>query len=154
MFFKKTSGPDSFLGPIGRQLNGAVFVWKVVRFKSIPNPKFPVIPNFLMDDLSSDQYYAYRISSTIMLGSVDANFEFLKVGGLNHSCWFTLGCCILRFYVAQEKLTSNLSTLAEFLIEVNFPGWFQIKFNNKITDGPKKYLNIFTQVMGFQNKII
>ena len=56
-----TSRPDSFLGPIGRQLNGAVSEWKVVKLKSIPNPNFPVIPNSLMDDLSSDQYYAYRI---------------------------------------------------------------------------------------------
>ena len=89
-----------------------------------------------------------------MLGSVDANLEFLEVGGLNHLLWLTLGCRILRFYVAQEKPTSNLSTLAEFLITVYFPGWFQIKFNNKITDRPKNYLNILTQVIGFPNKII
>ena len=89
-----------------------------------------------------------------MLGSVDANLEFLKVGGENHSCWLTLGCCILRFFVAQKKLTSNLSTLAEFLIKVYFPGWFQIKFSNQITAGPKIYLNILAQVMGFPNKII
>ena len=56
------------------------------------------------------------------LRSVDANFRFLEVGGLNHSRWLTLGCRILRFYVAQEKPTSNLSTLAEFLIRVYFPG--------------------------------
>ena len=46
---------DSFSGPIGRQLNDAVSEWKVVKFKSISNPKFPVTPNSLMDDLSSDQ---------------------------------------------------------------------------------------------------
>ena len=99
-----------------------------------------------MDDLSSDQYFAYRICSAVMMGSVDANLEFLKVGGLNDSCWLTLGCDILRFYVAQEKPTSNVRTLAEFSIKVYFPGWFQIKFNNNITDGPKNYLNILTQV--------
>ena len=38
-----------------------------------------------MDELSSDQYYAYMIWSIFMLGSVDANLEFLKVGGLNQS---------------------------------------------------------------------
>ena len=112
-----TSGPDSFSGPIGRQLNGAVSEWKVVKFKSIPNSKFPVITNSLMDDLSSDQYYAYRICSAVMLGSVDAILEFLELGELNHSRWLTLGCCIFRFYVAQKKPTSNLSTLAEFLIK-------------------------------------
>ena len=149
-----TFGPNFFSGPIGRQLNGAISDWKVVKFKSIPNPKFPVIPNSLVDDLSSDQYYAYRIFSAVMLGSVDANLEFLEVGELNHSRWLTLGCRILRFNVAQEKPTSNLNTLAKFLITVYFPCWFQIKFNNKVTEGPKNYLNILTQVMGFSNKII
>ena len=148
-----TSRPDSFSGLIGGQLNGAVSEWKVEKFKSIPNPKFLVIPNSLMDDLSSDQYYAYRICCAVMLGSFDANLEFLEVGGLNHSRWLTLGCRILRFHVAQEKLTSNLSTLAEFLVKVYFPGWFQIKFNNKIIDGPKNYLNILTQVMDFRTKL-
>ena len=107
-----------------------------------------------MNDLSSDQYYAYRISSVVMLGSVACNLGFLELGGLNHSRWLTIECRILRFYVAQEKPTSNRSILAKFLIKVYFPGWFQIKFNNKITDGPKNYLNILTQVMGFPNKII
>ena len=76
-----TSGPDSFSGPIGRQLNGAVSECKVMKFKSIPNPKFPDFPHSLMDDLSSDQYYAYRICSAVMLESVDANLEFLQVEG-------------------------------------------------------------------------
>ena len=67
-----------------------------------------------MDDLSSNQYYDYRICFAVMLGSVDANLEFLEVGGLNHSRWLTLGCRILRLYVAQEKPTSNSSNLAEF----------------------------------------
>ena len=80
-----TSGPDSFSRLIGWRLNGAVSEWKVVKFKSIPNPKFPVIPNSLIDDLSSDQYFAYRICSAFRLESVDANLEFLEVGGLNHS---------------------------------------------------------------------
>ena len=95
-----TSGPESFSRPIGWQLNGTVSEWKVVKFKSILNPKFSVIPNSLMDDFSSDQYFAYRIFSAIMLESVDVNLEFLEVGGLNHSRWLTLGCRILRFYVA------------------------------------------------------
>ena len=148
-----TSAPDSFSRPIGRQLNGAVSEWKVVKFKSIQNAKFSFIPNSLVDDLNSDQYHAYRICSAVMLKSVDANLEFLEVKGLNHSRWLTLGCRILQFYVAKEKPTGNLSTLAEFVIKVYFPGWFQIKFNNKITDGPKNFFNIFTQVMEFSKKL-
>ena len=44
--------------------------------------------------------------------------------------------------------------MAEFLIKVYFPVWFQIKFNNKITDGSKNYFDILIQVIGFSNKII
>ena len=124
-----------------------------MKFKFNPNPKFPVIPNSLMDDLMSDQYYAYRICSAFMLRSVDANLEFLEVGELNHSCWLKLGCRSLRLYVASEKPTSSLSTSVEFLIKVYFPGRFQIKFN-KITGGPRNYLNILTHKKGFTNKII
>ena len=98
-----TSGPDSFSGPIGRQLNGAVSEWKVLKFKSIPNPKLPVIPNSLMDDLSSDQYYAYRICSAVMLGSVDANLEFLEEGGLNHSRWLTLDVVFFDFMLPKKS---------------------------------------------------
>ena len=98
-----TSGSDSFTGLIGRQLNGAFSEGKVLKFKSIPNPKFPVISNSLMDDLSSDQYYGHRICSAVKLGSVDVNLEFLEVGGLNHSHWLTLGCLILRFYVVKKN---------------------------------------------------
>ena len=58
-----------------------------MKFKSIPNSKFPVFPDSLMDDLSSNQYYAYRICSAVMLELLNADLEFLQVGGLNHSRW-------------------------------------------------------------------
>ena len=45
-----------------------------------------------------------------MLGSVDISLKLLEVGGLNHSCWLTLGCRILCFYVSQERPLSILST--------------------------------------------
>ena len=68
-----------------------------------PKSKISVIPNVLMDDLSSDQYYAYRICSAIMLGSVDANLEFLEVGELSHSRWLTLGCIFFNFMSPRKS---------------------------------------------------
>ena len=44
--------------------------------------------------------------------------------------------------------------MTESLIKVYVPGWLQIKFNSKITDGPKNYLDILILVMGFPNKIL
>ena len=63
-----TSGPDSFLGSIGRKLNGAVSEWKVAKVKCIPNLKFPVLTNSVIDHLSSDQYYANRIDVAVIIG--------------------------------------------------------------------------------------
>ena len=49
-----------------------------------------------------------------MLGTIDTGLELLEIGGLSHSGWLTLGWCIQRFYVSQEKPSSDLCTLGEF----------------------------------------
>ena len=59
-------------------------------YKSIPISKFLVLPNSVIGDLSSAQYYAYKIWFAVMLGSVDAGLELLEVGILNHSRWLAL----------------------------------------------------------------
>ena len=58
----------------------------MAKIKFIPNPKLPVpvLPNSVIDNLSSDQYYTYRIGVTGILGSVDASLELLEVGLLIH----------------------------------------------------------------------
>lgn len=42
--------------------------------------------------------------------------------------------------------------MAEFLIQVYFPSWFQIKFRNKITDGSKHFYNVVERVTKFPKK--
>ena len=54
-----SKSPDAFSGPIGSQLGGFVSEWGVVSFKRIPNNNFPILPNEVIDDLSTDQYCAY-----------------------------------------------------------------------------------------------
>ena len=56
-----TKESDKFSGAIGSQLNGNVSKWGVGKFRPIPNPKFVILDNKVIDDLSTDQYYAYRI---------------------------------------------------------------------------------------------
>ena len=54
-------GPDKFSGAIGSQLNGNVSKWGVAKLRSIPNLEFVILDNEVIDDLSTDQYYAYLI---------------------------------------------------------------------------------------------
>ena len=52
-----TSGPDSFNGPIGSSLSSCVSEWPMVRFQRIRNPEFKELPQEVVEDLSTDQYY-------------------------------------------------------------------------------------------------
>ena len=66
-----TKGPGSFSGDVCSTIGGSVSEWGVVDFEVIYNNNFPVLPKDLIDELRSDQYYAYRICQAIMLRSVD-----------------------------------------------------------------------------------
>ena len=95
----------------------------VVNFVSIGNRNFPEIPDKTVQDLSTDQSYAYRICRAIISGCVDDNLSKLKVGPLAHSCWLTLGCRVFRLYTSKQKPSSKLCLLASFCILVYFPAF-------------------------------
>ena len=64
-----TKGLDKFSGAIGSQLNGNVSKWCVAKFRPIQNPKFVILDNKVIDDLSTNQYYAYRIYWCVITGN-------------------------------------------------------------------------------------
>ena len=80
-FDGNTTSLDTFSGSIGKSLGGQVSVWSVAHFKSIPNSNFPSLPNNVLDYLSSDQYYSYRIcwaTWAVILRHVDEDLELLE----------------------------------------------------------------------------
>ena len=99
-----TKSPDKFSGPTDSMLNGIVSQWEVVKFKSIPYLSFPIFPNEIIDDLSTDQYYGYCMCWATITGEVDEDLSHLEIGPLNHSRWLTLACRLLRFYVNLLKI--------------------------------------------------
>ena len=149
-----TKSPDSFAGVIGSHLNGTVSDWKVANFKPICNQNFPLVPSSVIDELSADQYYGYRICMAVMMGpfAINKDLELLKVGGLSHARWLTLACRILRYYISVEHPSISSATLAEFCIKVYFPNWFEIKNKQRITDGAKNFYNMVQRVLLFPNK--
>ena len=149
-----TNSPDSFTGPIGKQLDGCVSEWPVVKFKNIPNVHFPDIPQSVVDELSGDQHYAYRICMAVMVGSVDEDLQFLEVGPIVHSRWLTLACRILRLYVSKETPSANLQAIAHFCISVYFPTWFEAKKQNQIIHGAKNFFNLVHRIHQFPHSEI
>ena len=146
-----TKSPDSFSGPIGSKLDGSVSEWPVVQFKRIINPNFPELPQCIVDDLDTDQKYAYQMCTAIMIGSVEPDLQYLEVGPIVHSRGLTLACRILRFYVSQSKPSTNLKHLVQFCMEVYFPSWFEIKRKHTIVDGAKNFFNIVNHVTKLPN---
>ena len=76
---------DAFSGPIGKGLSGRVSAWGVAKFKALRNPSFPSLPNAVIDDLSTNQFYAYRICWSVISGDVDEYLKLLEVGPLYHA---------------------------------------------------------------------
>ena len=144
-----TKSPDKFFGPIGSMLNDIVSQWQVVKFKSIPYLSFSILPSEIIDDLSTDQYYGYRMCWAIITGEVDEDVSHLEIGPLNYFRWFTLACRLPRFYVSQANPTKNLSFIVEFVLKVYFPSWFDIKKNNKLTHGSINLYNIIIRINNF-----
>ena len=98
---------------------------------------FPDIPHSIVDELSSDQHYAYRICMAVMVDSMDEDLYFLEVGAIVHSRWLTFACRILRLYVSKRTPSANLQAIARFCISVYFPTWFEIKKQSQILHGAK-----------------
>ena len=73
-----TNGPDSFSGPIGKQLNTCVSEWPVVNFTPIKCPELLLIPQAILEDISDDQHYGYLICLAVSSGSVDENLKKYK----------------------------------------------------------------------------
>ena len=143
-----TSSPITFAGPIGKCLTGDVSCWPVAaNFKSISNPQFVHLPESVVNDLSTDQHYAYRICSAVNMGVVDSDLQYLKVGPIVHSRWLTLGCRILRYYVLVDDPSTNLETLAKFCLQVYFPSWFEIISNSQLTCGAKNFFNLVQRIL-------
>ena len=149
-----TNSPDSFTGPIGKQLDGCVSEWPVASFKNISNVHFPDLPQAVVDDLSSDQHYAYRICMAVMIGSVDEDLQYLEVGPIVHSRWLTLASRILRLYVSKCNPSENLQSCARFCINVYFPTWFEIKKQSQIVQGAKNFFNLVHRIQRFPHSKI
>jgi len=96
----------------------------------------------MVDDLCSDQYYGYRICLAVMSGYLDPDLQKPIV----HSKWLTLACRILRFYTSTKQPSKSLTN---FCLKIYFPTWFNIKKENKITDGAKKFFKLIERVRQF-----
>jgi hypothetical protein len=95
---------------------------------------FPVVT---ADDLISDQQYLLDICHAVITGQCSVSLSHRQPGQLVMSRWVTLANRVLRFYIATEKPSENLKTIAVFVLKVYAPLWFIIKSKSSCRDGSK-----------------
>jgi len=134
---------------VGKKKNEKVSTWPVKNFEPIENANFAKMPDDIVDDLSSDQYYGYQICLAVMSGYLDPDLQKLQIGPIVHSRWLTLACRILRFYTSTKQPSKSLVQLTNFCLKIYFPIWFNIKKENKITVGAKHFFKLIERVHQF-----
>ena len=137
---------------MGNELSGDVCDCPVVILKSIPNKDFPVLPEDVVEDFSTDKYICCRLCQAVMSGKCDPDLERMHIGTLCHSRWLTFGGRGIKYYMSVRKPTKNLVTITYFCIKVYFPSWFHIKLHSKCTEGPQNFFNMVKLTRDFPMK--
>ena len=138
----KTSGKDSFKGPIGKACKD-VKKYKVKEtFTAVTvGDSVPVLSDEVMHELSWDQKCLYKLLHAVRSGKSNIDIENMQLAGLNHSRWLTLAIRLLYLCMCWHFLTpedtENLNTLIHFIMTNYGPMWFTIKMKPLITDAPK-----------------
>ena len=126
----KTSGPRSFTGPIGKELQKCE-TKAVVSFTPIEVPAISIDKA----DLSTDQKYLLEMYDAVSRGLLSDDLAKRSPGSLNHARWLTTANRILRLYVSINEPSQNLITLVEFVMMAYIPMWFEIKGNPYVQMG-------------------
>ena len=141
-YIGEKSGPSSRRGIIGEHLGQEVEKMDVIRFKAMPNPEFPSVPEEVIQKLSTDQRYFYLISQGVMSGEVAISVQHSKPGPHSDARWLNQFSRLLRVYVATPNPPQCLVRMVHYIIYVYGPSWLLGKWNYLMKDGPENYLRI------------
>ena len=130
------------LGTLGKMICEDVWDFEFdENFKTI-TPSFPLreMPADVINDLSTDQAYAYRIMKMITTGVVDWDLLQLKIGDVSHCRWLTTASRFSRLSVSKHGLVGDplrtLRVIMEYLMSDYFPMFFEIKADSSLISGP------------------
>ena len=141
----KTLSDHTFSGPLGKALGDVVNLEINPKFTPITVGPPPIdLEQDVIDDLSTDQKYGYRIVMAIRAGVISVDLANMDIGPICHSRWLTYGNRVCRLYVSKHgfkgKNLNNLKLLVEFIIGVYFPMWFEAKVKHSFINGPRLVL--------------
>ncbi|GBM55588.1 hypothetical protein AVEN_74543-1 [Araneus ventricosus] len=83
-------------------------------------------------DLSKDQMYLLEISQAWRLGNCSDELSRRSLSTLSHSSWLITANRVLRLYVSSPASSLKLKQIAEFVIKVYTPNWFNMKSKHSL----------------------
>jgi hypothetical protein len=140
-----TVSDNKFSGTIGKLLDSATELEVNLNFTRISvGPPLIKLPDKVIEDLSTDQHYGYKMVCAVRDGVLPAGLALLEIGPLNHSRWLTTANRLLRLWVSkhglERKNLKNLKCIVEFIIGVYYPCWFNVKVKHSWIEGPRHIL--------------
>lgn len=128
----KTTGPQGFSGPIGKEL---------INCENKPIVKYQRIEAVHIDvdieDLGTDQMYLAKIYNAIREGECSSSLAQQNPGKMGHARWLTTANRILRLYVSSEEPSDNFKCIVEYIMKIYVPCWFEIKKHSSAAQGSK-----------------
>ena len=129
-----TTGPKAFSGLLGKALQSCdkkcVVDFETIEFRE-------PLRSIDVDGLSTDQNYLYKICIAVTSGKFHDGLEYRYPGNMCHSRWLKLANRILRLYASRTSPSGALKTLADYVVNVYAPSWFDIKCQSNCINGPK-----------------
>ena len=125
-------GPTAFSCPMGKLCSKDCYDLLQISFSTISRPLDSILKIDEIHDLSCDQRLLYEYIVGISRGKVDSRYASWKIGPLNQARWLTLAIrlmCLWTRGAYQQRLTTKLHTLINFIVNVYATCWFETKRN-------------------------
>ena len=136
----KTLSNNKWSGPLGQMLDDATEMEIDSKIEKVEAAPLPSMPIEVIKDLSTDQFYAYKIHEAIRTGNMSARLALLEIGPVNHSRWLTTATRFLRIWCSKHGLRGknleNLKDIVDYIMKVYIPNWFNTKIKHNWIQGP------------------
>ena len=142
----KTLSKDGFSGRIGKQLNEVNKMVKKSTFEAmLATEEVIELPYKVLKEMSTDAALSYRLLKAIWSGKLSPELANMKCGEICHSRWLTTGEALMMLWMSEHNFTrqtlKKLKLIVNFVCNVYFHMFFEIKVKHSILDGPNHVVN-------------
>ena len=107
----KNSGPNSFKGVIGKELNSDFTSKSIAVYNPICG-RTQYINCDVLNNLNTDQKYLYNICHAVQSGFCSSELASMQPGPIHHARWTTLANRLLRSYISKIHPTPDCPELS------------------------------------------